>query len=503
MIEMAWKEEFPAGSTVIQEGDENSDYFYIVQEGKANVFVKGVHVLSICKGGSFGELALLYYAPRAATIVAETDLVLWVVDRIHFKSILAKQAEEHLVLFTRHMHHMEGMEKLPRSVRTEVANALEEYHFVKDDIIFRVGDPADSFWFCFEGELERKRGGRVDIVRGAIEHPVILGERVMSKNDPPEERDETVRVTSQTASAVTIDKKTFEMLIRKIKKQKQNDRLMSSGVGEKSTEPQFGHFEFDTDAFKASRAEILLKDISSEGVIGVGGFGLVELVKHKGPDKYYAMKTVSKGHITMSGLQSNILSEKNCQFLCDSPFIVALFETYNTTTTVCFLMEAVLGGNLLDTYEREKFWGKAQHAKFYAAGVIQAFMHMHSKKILYRDLKPENIVVDSNGYPKILDFGWAKLSPGKSYTLCGPLVSMPPEMIKCEGHNRAADWWTMGVFIYELLAAQVPFHGESPMEIYAQIFTGISAADFGRLSLLRPRISSKAFATSFLFRDYQ
>jgi serine/threonine protein kinase len=70
------------------------------------------------------------------------------------------------------------------------------------------------------------------------------------------------------------------------------------------------------------------------------------------------------------------------------------------------------------------------------------------------------LLIDVNGYLKITDFGFAKkLSPGsKTYTLCGTPEYLAPEVILQQGHNSAADWWTLGILIYELVAGMPPFY---------------------------------------------
>uniref|UniRef100_A0A8D0PBV7 Cyclic nucleotide-binding domain-containing protein n=1 Tax=Sus scrofa TaxID=9823 RepID=A0A8D0PBV7_PIG len=76
-----------AGETVIQQGDEG-DNFYVVDQGEVDVYVNGEWVTSISEGGSFGELALIYGTPRAATVKAKTDLKLWGIDRDSYRRIL-------------------------------------------------------------------------------------------------------------------------------------------------------------------------------------------------------------------------------------------------------------------------------------------------------------------------------------------------------------------------------------------------------------------------------
>merc|ERR1712046_471567 len=79
--------------------------------------------------------------------------------------------------------------------------------------------------------------------------------------------------------------------------------------------------------------------------------------------------------------------------MCNSDFIIQLYETYNTDQHLELLLELALGGELYNTYNKKSFWGKVDHAKFYVAGTLFAFEHLHGKKIIFRDLKPENLLL--------------------------------------------------------------------------------------------------------------
>merc|ERR550525_2248599 len=100
-----WSETVTAGTKIIEQGDTNSDYMYIVMEGEfevikedreksaENVEATAATEATLSKGSIFGELALLYFKPRAATVYAKTNASVMVLDRISFKDILQKDSD--------------------------------------------------------------------------------------------------------------------------------------------------------------------------------------------------------------------------------------------------------------------------------------------------------------------------------------------------------------------------------------------------------------------------
>jgi cGMP-dependent protein kinase len=235
---------------------------------------------------------------------------------------------------------------------------------------------------------------------------------------------------------------------------------------------------------RKQRAHVSLDDLTRIGLLGSGTFGRVQLVEHKQTGCLYALKSMMKSQIAKSHQQRNILNEKNILLACDHPMVLDLISTYNTRDELLMLTELVLGGELWSyIYEKSKmrlightYLGgfKTDIAQFYCGIVILCFQYLHKLHVAYRDLKPENLLVASDGYIKMIDFGFAKRIPfrkglamqTKSFTLCGTPDYLAPELILSRGHDKGVDYWALGCFIYELLVGRTPFTDARQAEIF-------------------------------------
>ena len=171
-----------AGQLIINQGEEG-DNFYIVEAGRYAVEVDGKEVVQIGPGGSFGELALMYNAPRAATVKALEDGTLYAMDRGTFRRVIIDLAHE------KRCKYMDFLKSLPLLASTlseleigKIADALEEVQFTQpDQQVIKQGDPGDAFYIILEGSARVERDSNHV---GTLNPGDYFGELALLKRQP-------------------------------------------------------------------------------------------------------------------------------------------------------------------------------------------------------------------------------------------------------------------------------------------------------------------------------
>merc|ERR1719208_803436 len=138
------------GEIIIQQGDEG-DNFYIIDQGEVEIYVGGEKVLSIGEGGSFGELALIYGTPRAATVKAASDVKLWGIDRDSYRRILMGSTIRKRKMYEEFLAKVSILENLDKWERLTVADALEATSFEHGEAVVKQGEPGDDFYIIVDG----------------------------------------------------------------------------------------------------------------------------------------------------------------------------------------------------------------------------------------------------------------------------------------------------------------------------------------------------------------
>jgi cAMP-dependent protein kinase regulator len=153
------------GIKVIQQGDVG-DYFYVVERGSFDIYVNpsgkleagadglGNKVGTVGSGGSFGELALMYNAPRAATVMSNEPSTLWALDRVTFRRILMDSAFQRRRLYEGFLEEVPLLSSLTPYERSKIADALETRKYPPGTTIIQEGDVGESFYILESGEAE-------------------------------------------------------------------------------------------------------------------------------------------------------------------------------------------------------------------------------------------------------------------------------------------------------------------------------------------------------------
>ena len=464
--------EAAAGEVIIKQGDPG-DLFYCLESGTASAMVEGVgRVMTYTERGCFGELALLYNSPRAASIVASTACKLWTIDVRTFKYILTTTSSSTMALRCAFLKKCPFLEMLSVEQVSRLAEALEIKYYEAGDTIVRQGEVADSFFIIEEGTVKctqfKANGKELDLI--TLHAGDYFGEMGLILNESRHAN----CIAQSPVKCLTLNAEKFDLLLghaRKMMARRMRIRILQSvpllsklseaklmkfaGVmkvqaftdgtyiireGEEGHRfyiiaegearctvtkdgveqevatlyPQqyFGEralvskesrvanviavgtvecLVLDRDSFNSLLAdvhdditdtiarrdlgEILGKrssdimpapeqttfefaDFTPLKTVGTGTFGRVKLVCHTPTGDMYALKCMNKQEIVQLHQERNTLNEKVLLFECSaSPFVLKLFQTFNTPHQIFMLMEFVQGGELWSYIYESKMKG--------------------------------------------------------------------------------------------------------------------------------------------------
>merc|ERR1712029_940300 len=139
------------GEVIIQQGDEG-DNFYIIDQGCVDIYVNGTKVVEgLTEGASFGELALIYGTPRAATVTAVTWVKLWGIDRDSYRRILMGSTIRKRKMYEEFLSKVSILENLDKWERLTVADSLEAVSFEDESVVVKQGEQGNDFFIIVEG----------------------------------------------------------------------------------------------------------------------------------------------------------------------------------------------------------------------------------------------------------------------------------------------------------------------------------------------------------------
>eukprot|EP01084_Bolivina_argentea_P106579 190688_1 len=218
-------------------------------------------------------------------------------------------------------------------------------------------------------------------------------------------------------------------------------------------------------------SKCFVDDFTLLKVLGKGSFGKVLLVRKKDDNKIFAMKCLKKQRVFQRHQVEHTKTERRVLgYLCH-PFLVSLHYAFQTDFKLFLVLDYCAGGELFFHLSKAGRFTE-DRTRFYISEIVLAVDYLHCKDIIYRDLKPENILLDCEGHVKITDFGLCKENVPdniSAHSFCGTPEYLAPEILRKVGHGKAADWWTLGALIYEMLCGVPPFYSRSRDALFDKI----------------------------------
>ncbi|KAL5016905.1 hypothetical protein ScPMuIL_006494 [Solemya velum] len=209
------------------------------------------------------------------------------------------------------------------------------------------------------------------------------------------------------------------------------------------------------------RGDIEAQDFVVMDVIAKGAYGNVLKVRREDAKQYYALKVLNKTQIIVERANQQVKDEAAIQtMLGDHPFIVKSHEYWQSRRYLYIVLDYVPHGDMFTLWTFHGFFPD-KLVGVYIAEMAMVLDYLHNSGVIYRDIKMENMLFDPTGHIQLTDFGLAKwLQKGeKTRTVCGTLQYMAPEVLAVYPYGHTADWWSMGILMYAMLAGKYPVEG--------------------------------------------
>lgn len=200
--------------------------------------------------------------------------------------------------------------------------------------------------------------------------------------------------------------------------------------------------------------------------LGEGGMGVVYKAHDTKLDRHVAIKFLPLHLSASAESKARFIQEARATAALNHPNILGIYEVDEQNGSLFFVMEYIEGTTLKQYISNLKS-GRGITVKQsieWTAQIAEGLKAAHEKNIVHRDIKPANIMLAKDGKLKIMDFGIAKLKNSSGFTKTGVSLGtisyMSPEQAQGIVADERSDIWSLGVVLYEMLTADLPFKAE-------------------------------------------
>jgi predicted ATPase/Tfp pilus assembly protein PilF/predicted Ser/Thr protein kinase len=212
-----------------------------------------------------------------------------------------------------------------------------------------------------------------------------------------------------------------------------------------------------------------------QDVVGVGGMGTVYRAKDTQSGEDVAVKLLkAEAADNNPDLIERFTREAEALRELNHPGIVKVLATVEEDGKRYIVMEYVSGGSLADLLQKHERLPVKRVLEI-ALDLADALTRAHRLQIIHRDLKPANVMIAHDGTPRLSDFGVARIGAKERVTQVGSVIGTPdymsPEAFDGDDVDARADIWSFGVMLFEMLAGERPFNGDTVSKLLTAVLT--------------------------------
>ncbi|CAB9520491.1 MAP kinase-activated protein kinase 2 (Fragment) [Seminavis robusta] len=423
-------------------------------------------------GDHFGERAMVKGTPYAGTAVALTDGSAWCLSKKHYKRALGNLDLEQSIVRAQDFKMLQALPLFAYSdidrVETELlAENIVDCQHAKGHVFANQGQKVDpALYIIRKGSVNmtKKSGENVTLSMG--ESFGFGGATLILTNKLMQESPEGVQAWLHQKKLFSCQKAINDNSVGADYTAIATEDVTVGMITLKQiTKILYDPLRVGRRVGATPKSNINMQQLERRKVLGAGTFGTVWLTRHPATDTPYALKVQYKRQLIDFNQAKGVIREEKIMSRMHHPFVMSIVSSQQDEQCLYMVMDLLQGGELGSVMHTRKRKHLAEgSARFYGAGVLEGLSYMHRRFYIYRDLKGENVLLDNDGYAVIVDLGFAKFVPDKTFTFCGTPLFIAPEIVLSKGHDKGADIWSYGVLLYEMMTGENPFYTNEDMD---------------------------------------